>query len=443
MNRRGSPSLPFSSRGSALLAALCFAAVLSLALGSYLTVCCRSLQMSTRHLSSAHGLELAEVGLEEALWALNKSDWSNGWTITGTTATKTLSGFTYENGLTGSVSLTVASYDGSAGLRTVTVTGITTLADGTTARRTLTGTSAQAPLFVNALAATTGNVTFSSAGTVDSYDSSLGLYSAQAPGYSAIVASGATPAAVNPTATVTLTNAQIKGFAASLYSGGPSVSTSGRVYGPASPASPKVDALRVSVSPYQPVFDIRTISGGTALTGPPTNSTTTLGVAGDTTPAVYRYASLDLKGSTKIIIDGPVRLVVPGNFYLGLNGGTSSIEVSANGTLEIFTGSDIAIYGNGLNNLTSDPKRLALYGTNTLTAPDMNTSTAFYGVIYTPTGNFKVISNNAIYGAIVAKQIAISATAPVIHYDLNLRNVSFTGLDTPFAISAWRETANP
>ena len=432
-----------------MLAALCFATVLAIALGSYLSLCTRSLQMSSRNLSSGHSVELAEAGMEEALWALNKSDWTNGWTISGTTATKTLGGFAYENGVTGSVALTVTNFNGSLPgvVRTVTATGTTVLGDGTTSSRTLTSTSAQTPLFVNALAAvgtlSTSTIAFSSAGTVDSYDSSIGLYSAQTPTYSAIVSAAAVPATTNATATVVLTNAQVKGYVASLYSGGPSVSSSGRVYGPSSPASPKVDASRVSSSPYQPLFDIRTISGGTTLSTPALNSTTTLGTPTDTTPAVYRYASLDMTGSTKIIIDGPVRLIVAGNFYVGLHGGTPSIEVSTNGTLEIFTGSDIAIYGNGLNNLTHDPKALALYGTNALTAPDMNTTVAFYGVIYTPTGTFKVLSNNAIYGAIVAKQLTFSGTAPVIHYDLNLRNVVFSGIDTPFSISNWRETTNP
>lgn len=442
-------SLPKSDRGAALLASLCFATVLAIALGSYITVCLRSLQMSTRNLSSGHGVELAEMGMEEALWALNKSDWTNGWTIAGTTATKTLSGFSYENGVAGSVNLTVTNYNGTlVGVsRTVTATGTTTFADGTTSSRTLTATSARAPLFVNAVAAvgtaSSNTVSFSSAGTVDSYNSTLGLYSAQTPTYSAIVAAAAVPATTNASATVVLTNALVKGYVASLYSGGPSVSSSGRVYGPTSPASPKVDPSRVSASPYQPIFELKTISGGTSLTAPAVNSTTTLGTAGDITPVVYRYASLDLTGTTKLIIDGPVRLVVPGNFYVGLHGGTPSIEVSSTGTLEIFTGSDIAIYGNGLNNLTQDPKRLALYGTNALTAPDMNTTVAFYGVIYTPTGTFKILSNNAIYGAIVAKQVSFTGSAPVIHYDLNLRDVVFTGIDTPFAISNWRETTAP
>jgi hypothetical protein len=437
--RRSRP--PAGRRGAALLAALCFALVLAITLASYITVCHRSLQMSTRNMNSARGAELAENGLEEALWSLNKSDWS-GWTIAGTTASKTVTGFTYDGGATGAVALSVTDYAGPVGPRTVTVTGTTTLGDGTTTSRRLTAQATPAALFVNALAATTSTVTFSSAGTVDSYNSSLGTYASQTPTFSAIVASSA---AATTSATVTLTNAQVKGYVASNYSGGPAVSSSGRVYGLTSPTSPKVDPARVSPSPYQPVFDILTVTGGTALSAPALNSSVTLGNSTDLTPVIYRYSSLDLRGSTKILINGPVRLVVSGTFYVGLNdsAGTASIEVATTGTLEVFAGGDIAIYAGGMNNLTRDPQRMIIYGTNALSVPDMNTTVAFYGVLYTPNGAFKVISNNAIYGALVARSLAFTGSAPVIHYDLNLRAVVLRGVDTPYAVSAWHEIAGP
>lgn len=442
-------------RGAALLAALCFATVLAIALSSYITVCHRSLQMSTRNMNSAHSVELAEVGLEEALWALNKNDWS-GWTITGTTAVKTVGGFAYDNGATGAVTATVTNYDGSlAGNRTLTVTGTTTLGDGTTTSRTLASTSAKTPLFVNAVAATaartaaTGTVSFTSGGTVDSYDSSLGDYSAQTPTYSAILASSATGASA---ATVALVNAQVKGYAASLYAGGPSYSTSATLRGPATPLTTKIDPARISASPYQPSFSILTPTGaGTTVSNPASGTTLTLGVAGETTPRLYYCSGIDLRGEdTRIVVNGPVQLVITGtgSFYCGLYDGKSStqIRIAGTGSLEVFTAGDIAIYGGGINNATKDPKKCALYGSNGLTAPDMNTPTPFHGVIYTPNGNFTVASNNAIYGAIVANKVAFTGSAPVLHYDLNLRTVAandFRGLEQPYAVADWRETTSP
>jgi hypothetical protein len=442
-------------RGSALLAALCFATVLTIALGSYLTLCYTTLATSTRNLNSTHSIELAEAGMEEVLWTLkansNAGDWS-GWSIVGTTATKTIANYAvYNNGATGSMTLTVTNYSNTTGTRNVTVTGTMTASDGTVlSSRTVTASAAPAPLFVNALAATTSNVVFSGAGSVDSYDSSLGLYGSQTPTYSATVSSSATVNAVTPAATVQLVNTQVKGYVASLYSGGPSYSSSAKVIGPTTPLTTRIDTSRISTSPYQPVFTIKTISGtGTSLDSLLiANATTTIGTPGASTPTLYRSTGINMTGTTKLVIDGPVQLVISGNLYVGLNAGatsTNAIEVTANGSLEIFlpnASCDMAIYQGGLRNLTKDPSKLAVYSNSTLSVPDMNTTTDFYGVIYTPTGDLKVISNNGIYGAIVARKVWLSGTAPVVHYDLNLRNAVFSGIDTPYAISNWRESGN-
>src|ERR1035437_3264638 len=171
MTARRTQHLPSDTRGAALLAALCFALVLAIVLSSYITMCYRSLQMSARNASSGHSVELAETGMEEALWALHNNDWT-GWSISSHTATKTLTGFTFDSNATGAISLTIANYDGTTGTRTLTATGTMTLSDGTTQSRTLTSTSSQAPLFVNAIAATgdstttyNGVVSFGNAGT--------------------------------------------------------------------------------------------------------------------------------------------------------------------------------------------------------------------------------------------------------------------------------------
>lgn len=432
-------------RGSALLVAMCFAAVLAIALSSYLTLCYRSLQMSSRNLNSAHSVELAECGMEEVLWTLNANnctgDWST-WTIAGTTATKTVSGFSYENGVTGSISLRVTNYTGTGGTRTVTVTGTTTLADGTTSSRTLTSTSAQAPMFVNAVAATSSTVSFNSAGTADSYDSSVGTYASQTPTYSAIIASNATASSA---ATVALTNAQVKGYVASLYSGGPSYSSSGKLLGPSTAVGTRIDTDRITTSPYQPTFDISTPSGsGATLSNPGSSGTVTIGTSGATSASVYYCSGLDMTGTSKIVVAGPVQIVMNGSaaFYIGLHGGTPSIQVNADASLEVFTAGDIAIYGGGINNLSQLPKNVAIYGTNALTVPDMSTTTAFYGVIYTPNGNFTVAGNASVYGALVAKKVTFSGSAPAVHYDLNLRQTVFPGLETPYAVSNWNETTS-
>jgi len=106
MSLRRSQSIPKSERGAAMLAALCLAMVFALCLSSYIALCYTSLRMSTRNLMSSHSIELAEAGLEQALYAVNNNDWNPAlWTTAAGNATGTLTGFTFENGATGSIAL--------------------------------------------------------------------------------------------------------------------------------------------------------------------------------------------------------------------------------------------------------------------------------------------------------------------------------------------------
>jgi len=416
-----------SQRGAALLAALCFASVLTIALGSYITLCYRTLEMSTRSLQGTQAVELAEVGMEDALWALNNNDWSD-WTIVGTTATKSLSGFSYGNGVTGTVGMTITSYDGSAGTRTVTVSGTTTKDGGATVTRTLTSTSDKAPLFVNAVAATTGRVVFRSGGTVDSYDSTLGTYASQTPTYSAIVASNSTSTS---SATVQMTNVQIKGYVATL-STGPSYSSGARLLGPTTPVATKIDSNQISTSPYQPLFEELSPSGASSVL--PTG-TATIGTAGGATE-YYHSTGINLTGSQTLTIDGPVVITVTGDLYIS---NSARIRITTNGSLEVHLEGDLAINGNGIRNDTLLPKKLAIIGTlieyETL---GMATNEPFYGVIYSPLASITISNSQAIYGSIVAKAVTFRAS-PAFHYDLSLRDTVFDGIDTPYAISDWRE----
>src|SRR5204862_5831364 len=83
---------------SVTLMSLCLTTVLGIALSSYLALCTRSVQFSARLLHNDKARELAQVGLEEALWALNQNDWTSSgpagttaWTTSGSDRTVTLS----------------------------------------------------------------------------------------------------------------------------------------------------------------------------------------------------------------------------------------------------------------------------------------------------------------------------------------------------------------
>lgn len=78
-----SPVTSRRDRGTVLLVALCFVAVMGIVLGSYLAVCTRAMQLSNRGFQANLSKQLAEAGIDEALRAFNKNDWS-GWSSSGT-----------------------------------------------------------------------------------------------------------------------------------------------------------------------------------------------------------------------------------------------------------------------------------------------------------------------------------------------------------------------
>lgn len=454
-----------AEKGSALLAALCFCAVLGIGLASYVGVCYQTLQTSSRNNHGTYSFELAEVGMEEALGALNRwnydpssynwSDWTLNNAVSPKTATKTITGFSFGNGATGVVAITVANYDGAeAGGATITATGTSTLSEGFTVSRTLKAVAKAAPLFVNALAATStskgtsAGIRFANGGTVDSIDSSSATPSVI--GYSAVVSSGGR---------ITLTDAQIQGYAAAATDANTlllSYTWSARVCGPSTPMSAQIDETRLSSSPYQPVFDIKTLTDGESLPAlalPPTS--TTIGTSG--TSKTYNTDDLELT-SERLVIAGDVTIRVSGDFSIT---DSAQIIVPTGSSLQIvITGehSTLMIGGNGIDNQSGKARNVAIFYNATsphdvatgTSNPKIATNQDFFGVIYAPNCNvdFVVSSSSSEFdftGSLVAKTIYIESASPKFHYDLDLRNVTqFSALDTPFVISSWQEiTSTP
>ncbi len=309
--------------------------------------------------------------------------------------------------------------------------GVVALNDsaGTTIKTQLRAFVAPAPLFPNALGATT-LTTMASTGYVDSYNQPLTLnwdsmaayvpgdvvrsgttlyrcilshtnqptsnttYWTSAPlGYSAVVAGGNTAGTA-----VSVTSAIIGGYVAA-----PSASTSpfshqatfgsgstvpsltnsdGSVTAPHATAT-KVDLTRISRSPFIPQFDISGVTGATnlpATAGSGTylnQGTVTLGTPGASTPSIYKitatydggtpYPGLDLyQTNHDLVIAGPVILNVSGMFRVY----QGSVVINSGASLEVyFTGQlDIGyptVAGAGIDNNTNDPSKLVIVGTST------------------------------------------------------------------------------
>lgn len=460
---------PSRQRGSITLVALCLTTVLGLALGSYLALCSHSAQLSGRSASHERTHQLAQSGLEEALWALNQGAWTGSgpagtavWATTGADRTVTLTYPLSNPAATGVVTLRVANY-ASAGPTwpTITSTASVTLDGGQTSTRSLQATTAPAPLFGNAIASENSYVSFVGGGTVDSWNSDPDNNAATpAVAYAFTAGSAANHAATiaargNGGYGVILNQATVRGYVATF--GLPvSFSTSGsppaKVLGPATPAGVNVDSSRLGRSAFVPlssVFSINLPPIGGANYGGLINNVLALvsgllsaGPGVDTFKTSGDLAILGLPlVSPSITISRPTKLIVDGDLSIS---GLGQITVTATGSLELFVTGDVSIGGFGINNQTGDPKKLAVFCTSSSTsdALEYTTTQDFRGVICSEHKPIDIRQNATFYGALLSSQyvrFSNSATSPVFHYDTALRNVRFTAVTTPYVIKRLTE----
>lgn len=453
-------------RASITLATLCFVTVMAIATASYFALCRSSYYNSTRQVRETKARELAQVGLEEALWALNQNTWSGSgptsttaWATVGANRSVTLDYGSLGQGATGQVTLTVANY-ASAGPTwpTITSAATVTLGDGSTVAKTLQAAAGPTPLFGNAIASVNSYVSFVTGGTVDSWNSDPDNNAATAAvPYAFTAGSPANYAAVvagndNGTFGVVLNQALVNGYVATFgkpVSYSTSGSPGGMVKGPATAGSVKVDPARLGQSAFIPAASVFTVvpppaSGpnfggliGTildlvgALLGAP-SSAEVYKVNGDLTilgvPLLSPNLTVDNR-AMKLIIDGDLTI-----------GGSGKITVNSNASLKIFVAGDVSIGGNGIQNLTQDPRKLAIFCTSGSTSDSVQytTSADFCGVIYAENKPIDIRENATFYGALLSGQyvrFSTNATAPNFHYDSSLRNVRFSNISTPYLLN--------
>ncbi len=147
---------------------------------------------------------------------------------------------------------------------------------------------------------------------------------------------------------------------------------------------------------------------------------------------------LSLKASSTLRIKGPVIIVMDTDKSVTV-AGNAQIEVTATGSLALYTDGDVKIGGTGMVNATTIPSNLIIYGTDPV--PNGQTITLsgtsdLQAVIYTPNANLTLSGTNSTSGSVVANQINVSGTVS-FHYDEALED-SPDG-DQTLQMSSWRE----
>lgn len=445
------PSRPLRSwpsareRGSLLIVAMLLSAVIAVSLGSYLALGRNALTLANRSFYYNGALNIAETGIEEALWSFNQATagvalataWQ-GWDISdGITAKRRFTNFTLSGNVTAYVKVYVTLYNPTASETPVVVAQSTvTLPDGSvTLSKTLEIQLRRRSRFSMGLVAK-NQITFNgNNASVDSWssdpDNDNGSVTAAVP-YSAGVRTdrgsvGSTSVAVG---SVSLNNADIWGFASvGGSSSGLTVGNNGSVKGSTTPVGTNVDTTRVATD-FTANFDTITAPGtGTTLA----SMGATLGTAGATT--TYRYGGTIDRDLT---VSGTITLILtalPGTNAISLTG-PRGITLAANSSLIIYTAANVNIAGNGLLNSSSSPVTFQLWATGTgVQTIELAGNGALKGIVYAPNANVKINGNGDVMGSIVANNITVTGNA-AFHYDEALANWGGTN---PYGIIKWRE----
>ena len=133
------PAFPRLSRerGSMLITAMLFAVGIAIVLGSYLSLSRTALKVAHRTFFSNDAANLAEAGVEEALYSFNlmtagtvpATAWT-GWTPSGANATRALPTFNRDQNAVGVVKVYVHGYDGSDAAPYIVSQAVVTPFDG-------------------------------------------------------------------------------------------------------------------------------------------------------------------------------------------------------------------------------------------------------------------------------------------------------------------------
>lgn len=468
-----------SQRGSLLIVALILCAVIGISLVSYMHLGRTTLTISNRALYNNAAINLAENGLEEAMYAVNQMvaddtySWPS-WTNNGVAATsdawRAWTNYTFDQNATGMVRVYVYNYKGLMSPKIVARSTITLGgANSAPIEKWIEVSLRKTSKFSNGLVAKT-SVVFNGTNTaVDSWNSDPDNDSATAavPFSSGVRNDRGSVGSISVGVDAVLVKqADIWGFVSTggsdptntVGSGG-SVMGNGSTYNPATWSSANVDPTRVSTD-FAASFDPVTAPAKTYIDlAGAINTDTVLPRAADIAAGLvnadgnYYYTATKVDLTNEYLnITGKVvlKLTYAAGISVDVGGGSGTINVFNGSSLAIYTDGDIKIAGQGVANGTDSsgngslsdseakqPINFQIWGTKTSGTQDIKVAGngVFSGVIYAPQGAVTVNGNGSISGSVVANTITMTGNAN-FHFDESLANF---GGGNPFRVSKWKE----
>jgi len=436
-----------SQRGSVLIVALLLSAIIAISLASYIRLGASSQTISNRALYNNGAMNLAENGMEEAMYSINKAindptyTWS-GWNNNGTGSSSDAwrrfptasTSYTFSQNATGYVRAYVYNYEGTLAPKIVTRATVT-LGGAASApiEKWIEVTLSRTSKFANGLVAKNSILFKGNNATVDSWNSDPSNSGAFEPYNAATNRHDNGSVGID---SVMVKNADVWGYVSTNNGQSPAdnVGNNGSILGADSPSGMTVDPSRVSTqfaANFDPVVAPTTSVSSIGWI----NAPGTYGVSGTATTIVA--TGIDVSGNSQIVtFRGDVTLLLSAAQAIKITGNGSGITVAPGSSLKIYTAGDIDLTGQGIVNLSGSPKSIQIYGTST-TAQDIKIAGGgtYSGVIYAPNGNVTINGDGAMAGSVVANNITLTGNAE-FHYDESLGNL---GGGNPFRVTKWKE----
>jgi hypothetical protein len=419
-------------RGGLLITALLLAAVIAIGLAGYLTLSRTSLGLAHRTFFANDAANLAEAGLEEAIYCYNQMStgtapataWT-GWTFDHANAMRTLPPFNRDQHAIGVVKVYVHGYDGTDSapyaISQATITPFDRIPP--IVKILQIGLKQTGGYFTNGVVGV-GGLTLKGQPIIDSFNSNptnspTGPW---VPYSSAIAAANAS--VIVPSGSINLGNGQVNG----------NVSVGKGVTAP--PVSQVTGTIQTG---YSGTFAMPTYPTAAAVSQSYNLGKTlpaTLPAAGDKPAADGRYYYF-VSGATigKTTIAAGKNVTIVGSTTKM----SSGLTVGANATCAIYMDGTISASGKGAINNTNWAGALQIFTTTTGTC-QISGNGELKACLYAPNATLKVAgggSSGSVVGAFVAKSLTSTGHAD-FHYDEALRQLN-TGGGNSWGVATWFE----
>jgi hypothetical protein len=441
---KSSRFLPQRRDGSVLLTAVIFMFAIGAAVASYVALSLHSLRSSDRSYFYNYATNLAEAGLERAMYLLNTKD-GLGW-VDASTATphlpETSVAVTGERGATASYRVWITGANGPT--PTIVAEGRVTPAQGAPVRKQIEVKLGKSSRYALGVVARKGIDLNGKNVTINSYSSdqtfaATGSYQ-YSPAHANYNGTVATTFIADVDATIDIGTASIHGSVTTSDIKNLNVTKGEIRSGPGAianphPQNPNVDLDQITqdfVEDVQP--QVLSPSGDSV----PSGSSVTL------TSGTYNFAGT--WNNRSAVIDGDVTLHIQGEFKMA---GNSKITIAEGSSLTLVLYGDAQITGNAFLNQTHQPQNLQIIGAvqnpsdTKLRSFKVTGNGGITGILDLPNYNVHLggggNDTTDVSGALIAHSIKMGGKFQ-FHYDEDLANLKGEG---KLRVASWRELKAP